>query len=718
MTEFATLGLKVDSRSVDAAGKSLDGLTAKGAKAERATDKLTKSFAGFGRAAKIGIAVGGVAIAAFTTKVIASTKAAEAAARQLEQGLISTGGAVGRSFDELTTKAKELQKATTFDDDAIISGMSKLVTFVNIAGDTFDRTMEAAMDLSTRMDQDLTTSIVQLGKALNDPVKGLSALSRVGVSFTPVQEKMIKNLVESNRLMEAQDIILQELTKEFGGSARAARDTFGGALTGLSNAFDDLFEASDGLDDAKESVESLTSLLQDPDTVAGINSITSAIIKSTAALIRWGVAGVNAYSGLAKAMMPAEMGTKSKLWEQMKEREQLVKSLGDKSFIGMKTHKATEQAIKDLDVEIAKNRELIRLYEELRAPKKATDKKPAAKTAAPGIADAGGTTGKTSIDELYVRASDRVTEYDQHIKDLAETIRGELGTAQTEFAAKVEDADLALIEGAISVDEHTRVMAKYTAELLEATPAIDSLIELEEALTATMTPQEAALRDVREQMLLLNMAMEDFPDKADAIGQAMIRLQAEEKAIIDGTKETADEMSKFAERAAENMQDAFADFLFDPFAEGLDGMLTGFLGVMRRMVAEAAAADLAALIKLPGAGSGGNLSGMLGSLGGMFGGRGTSGDLDKLIGSSDLFSFAGGGFTGNGSRSGGMDGKGGFPAMLHPREVVTDLTKQGGSQSITINVAPAANNHQARYTGQQVANQTAFAIARVQRRFG
>lgn len=51
-------------------------------------------------------------------------------------------------------------------------------------------------------------------------------------------------------------------------------------------------------------------------------------------------------------------------------------------------------------------------------------------------------------------------------------------------------------------------------------------------------------------------------------------------------------LSDYAKRAAENMQDAFANFLFDPFQDGLKGMLKGFLDVIRRMVAEQAAAKI------------------------------------------------------------------------------------------------------------------------------
>ena len=54
----------------------------------------------------------------------------------------------------------------------------------------------------------------------------------------------------------------------------------------------------------------------------------------------------------------------------------------------------------------------------------------------------------------------------------------------------------------------------------------------------------------------------------------------------------SESISTFADQAARNMQDAFADFLFDPFENGIKGMLKGFVDILRRMVAEAAAAKI------------------------------------------------------------------------------------------------------------------------------
>lgn len=51
-----------------------------------------------------------------------------------------------------------------------------------------------------------------------------------------------------------------------------------------------------------------------------------------------------------------------------------------------------------------------------------------------------------------------------------------------------------------------------------------------------------------------------------------------------------------------------------------------------------------------------------------------------------LFSFDGGGYTGSGPRTGGVDGKGGFPAILHPNETVIDHTRTAANQNAKIEV--------------------------------
>ena len=186
------------------------------------------------------LAFGAASIAAFD-------KQAKAIA-QVEAGIKSTGGAAGFTSKQLQKMASELQGKTLFGDEVILKdATSQLLTFTNIAGEQFARTQVAALNLATRLDGDLKSASIQLGKALNDPIANLSALSRSGIQFSVEQKKVIKELAETNRLAEAQTIILDELEKQYGGAAEAAAQAGAGGLKQLQNQFGDLMEEIGGM---------------------------------------------------------------------------------------------------------------------------------------------------------------------------------------------------------------------------------------------------------------------------------------------------------------------------------------------------------------------------------------------------------------------------------------------------------------------------------------
>jgi hypothetical protein len=161
---------------------------------------------------------------------------------QLGAVLQSTGSAAGMARDELDTLAESLSKVSTYDDEAIKSSEALLLTFTNIGSEVFPAATQSILDMSSALGQDLKSSTIQLGKALNDPIQGITALSRVGVSFTEDQKKMISTLVETGDTLGAQKVILDELTKEFGGSASAAANTYTGQIAQLKNELGNLGE--------------------------------------------------------------------------------------------------------------------------------------------------------------------------------------------------------------------------------------------------------------------------------------------------------------------------------------------------------------------------------------------------------------------------------------------------------------------------------------------
>jgi len=135
------------------------------------------------------------------------------------------GGVGGRSLEQLKEQADRLAGASLFEDDQILRQVTaNMLTFGNVSGAAFDRAQQAAVDLSARLGQDLQASTIMIGKALNDPIKGLSALRRVGIQFTADQEAQIKAMAGVGDMAGAQAIMLAELERQFGGSAEAARN--------------------------------------------------------------------------------------------------------------------------------------------------------------------------------------------------------------------------------------------------------------------------------------------------------------------------------------------------------------------------------------------------------------------------------------------------------------------------------------------------------------
>ncbi len=141
----------------------------------------------------------------------------------------STGAAAGITVKELEDMSGALEDLTSVEAEAVQEAGNMLLTFTKIGEDVFPQALNIVTDMSVALGQDLTQISIQVGKALNDPIAGISALTRVGVTFTDEQKDVIKSLAETGDIAGAQKIILDELGKEFGGSAEA----FGGTIEGI-----------------------------------------------------------------------------------------------------------------------------------------------------------------------------------------------------------------------------------------------------------------------------------------------------------------------------------------------------------------------------------------------------------------------------------------------------------------------------------------------------
>ena len=167
----------------------------------------------------------------------------ERAEAKLKAVLRTTNYAAGQTLGQLKKIASEFQGKTLFGDEEIIDAQAILASFKQVSGGIFNEATGLILDLSSHMNQDLKASALMLGKALNDPVVGLTAMTRAGITFSEAQKAVIKGFVETNQMAKAQGMILAELQTEVGGVAAEMANTSSGALKQFKMALGDLGES-------------------------------------------------------------------------------------------------------------------------------------------------------------------------------------------------------------------------------------------------------------------------------------------------------------------------------------------------------------------------------------------------------------------------------------------------------------------------------------------
>jgi len=239
------------------------------------------------------------AVGRFTVSAVKAAEEAEA----IDRKLLNTATSMGLFGDQtkyvvgqLADFADKQEKALAIDGELIKQVQTLLLTFKNVGktadetGGLFEKLTVLSLDMAAVLETDATSAAIQLGKALNDPIKGITALTKSGVSFTAQQREQIKNYVEQNKLAKAQAIILKEVTAEFGGNAKAGKtasaelslaferlqETFGKriltkltpAINELSNALDDLAGSDEFTAFADNLAQAFTDLVKSGDLKA------------------------------------------------------------------------------------------------------------------------------------------------------------------------------------------------------------------------------------------------------------------------------------------------------------------------------------------------------------------------------------------------------------------------------------------------------------------
>ncbi len=263
-----------------------------GASAERAFGRMGKGFD------SLKTALGGLAIGAGIGAIFKQAIEAEDALRQLDARIKATGSTAGLGRDALIELSQSLANITTFSDEAVQGAEALMLTFDRVRGPVFKGAITAAVNLSKALGEDLQSAVLQVGKALQNPIEGLTAIERATGKFTQTQKDQIRALVEAGRLQDAQALILQRLETAFGKAAETAAGTFGGALENLKKSVGKLFEGKGGsLQGATAAVKELTATLNDPQVKSGFDALVTGLVNAT----EWSARGAAAIAGLSKA---------------------------------------------------------------------------------------------------------------------------------------------------------------------------------------------------------------------------------------------------------------------------------------------------------------------------------------------------------------------------------------------------------------------------------
>ncbi len=585
-----------------------------------------------------------------------------------EQLVRSTGAAAGFTAEQLHEQARGLAFATLQSTEGVMAAQQVMLSFRKVSGETFTRATELAADLATVTGTDLKSSVTQLGKALEDPVQGINAMTRSGVSFTQAQKDVIKSMVETGDVAGAQKLILDELANQYGGVARAeamglagAQDTLAQSVQEAKIALADYFglgEKNSGMVNALAiEVQAMTAAVFGSgeaataagDDFAGLHTALGTIF-NLATITKEEFADLGDVIGyqMARIALEAEKAWKIRTF-QWAEAEQIQAQINDLEIMRGERRVAAEERI----VQAIATRESAsrKLRQEL---EKAQEDVRLARVNAELSALINNT-------ELFGFAQDEVTEgtkkkteEEKEAEKAAQALakaQDALFKALLPVAAKQKDiADqLKMLDGMyqsgkVSTDQYREAKAKLQQQLHELNNPLEQTIvnireetaALQAELAATIAGEEALRVYNRSKTIEAELRRQNV----EAGSEEEAQLRREIAARYDAAQALADyktstDEARRGQEEANRVMEQFVTELVGGFAEGADSIGDYFENLWERIKREFINSGVAAVLGFDSPGTP-----LISGIGQMLGGGGASGGKAGG-GGIDLFSLAG-----------------------------------------------------------------------------
>lgn len=577
---------------------------------------------GFGRLQGLFAAgFAGITIGGTFSKFIAETKAAEQEQAQLAAVLRSTGEAAGWSQEKLNEMAASLARSSTYSEGDINNAQTRLLAYTDIVGKAVPETMQAIVDMSARTGQSLEQSAETLGKAINTPSAGMASLKRLGFDFGEEQIKAAKKLEAAGKTYEAQQIVLREMTTTYGGAAKAARDTFGGALTALQNNIDSLLTGDSGsMAQMKEAVEGLNKTLESDETRAAFQQFTGLLaqvskgavqaatdvmaffnsgakgrILGDYAMSEFGIGGrqkgrdlayTNARAARADIVSAGQFLDDPKKSEAERANARKLRAEATAALAYWDAQMQREAAPKFADPRV--------LGDPGSIASQAAALFPGGGGGGGAASGSGGSKTKKDLEAEAKRAIESLEKQVEKTRELSEVEK------QLEEIRRIRDG------GGVVTEAQKQRMLQLAAEV-DAGKERDERLKREEKereaaqdrenkrweegqrlIESTRTPLEAYTAEVGRLNGLLKAGAIDQDTHTRALSQAWQQYDEGQKAL----KKLNDDTDEFSKRAAGNIQDQLGDGLYNILTGNFDDIGKAWGQMLARMVAEAAAAKL------------------------------------------------------------------------------------------------------------------------------
>ena len=606
---------------------------------------------------------GSIALMSKALNTVGGRNAELAALKNGLNGLVDSSDAAAEALLKI---ADQSAKATLFDEEDFTATFKLLTSFRNIGVDAYDRVSMAAADMAQVIGTKPKEAAMQLAKALEDPSRRVTDLARSGTVFTEQQKEQIKALQQSGDLLGAQGIILAEIEKQYGGAAKAAGASgFAGALDGAGESWRDFLEVL-GQGSESGAVEFLNGiskgldfLTQNFDVISAVASAAVDVIVAPFKAMQEGIQSVVQPIGDFESIFRGTLGVVTKILTDLTQN------------ILIPVFKVVGQGIGQVinwlaglvgGVGTAMEGIVSNITGALRIIAQAME---AFINASPlgllqlfGINAGAAASGALNnfangIDSMAASVGNYASELKEAYA-AAQKVPGlnTSGSSTDPFAgAGPRGASGAGTEGSGGSKSATT----KTRELEKQQKIQDDIVKSVLAETAAFADQLRSLSDQKallegklngnEREVRLTQEIRDATEGLPAPMAAYVEERLRSINALELEIKKQDELNTALTDSEQLLADAY-NIVANNLTSGIQGLINGTKEW------------------------GDILSDILGQLGSMF-----LNSAFKGIGAGLGLSFDGGGYTGSGARSGGIDGKGGFPAILHPQETVVDHTR-------------------------------------------